>query len=131
MLFLLHLDPVENFSHSPGCIIARSSMTGKIIGCRIGKIISRRDKIKNERFDWVANLPMCLNIPHHWTFFANTGPLFEKLRFGHPYVFEDLQNADMIYLAILLSVGRDARGQGLGTELMRRGYEIAKGVSNE
>ena len=44
-------------------------------------------------------------------------------------MFQDLEDANMIYLAILLSVGREARGKGLGTELMRRGYEIAKQVS--
>ena len=120
---------MEKHIHSPGCIIARNSMTGKIIGCRMGRIVSRTDKIKNERFDWVANLPMCFNVPHYLTFFSNTGPLFEKLRYGHQYMFKDLESANIIYLAILLSVGRAARGKGLGTELMRRGYEIAKGVS--
>ena len=97
----------------------------------MGRIVSRKDKIKNERFDWVANLPMCLNVPHYLTYFSNIGPLFEKVRFGHQYMFEDLDNANMIYLAILLSVGREARGKGLGTELIRRGYEIAKGVSKK
>ena len=121
---------MEKFVYSPGCIIARNSMTGKLIGCRMGKIVSRKDKIKDERFDWVAKLPTCFNVPHYLTFFSNTGPLFEKLRYGHDYMFKDLEDANMIYLAILLSVGREARGKGLGTELMRRGYEIAKGVSN-
>ena len=43
-------------------------------------------------------------------------------------MFQDLEDANMIYLAMLLSVGSEARGKGLGTELMRRGYEIAKKV---
>ena len=104
-------------------------MTGKIIGCRMGKIVSRKDEIKDERFDWVANLPVCCNVPHYVTFLSNLGPLFEKLRYGHQYMFQDLDNANKIYLGVLISVGRAARGKGLGTELMKRGYELAKGVS--
>ena len=104
-------------------------MTGNIVGVRCGKIISRKDKVKNKRFDWAAKLPKCLNVPHPWVFFSNTGPLFEKLRFGHEYMFQDLEDANMIYLCILLSVGSEAREKGLGTELFRRGYQIAKEVS--
>ena len=44
-------------------------------------------------------------------------------------MFQDLDNANKIYLGVLISVGRAARGKGLGTELMKRGYELAKGVS--
>ena len=63
-------------------------------------------------------------------YFSNLGPSLETLRFGHQYMFQDLEDANMIYLAMLLSVGSEARGKGLGTELMRRGYEIAKKVSS-
>ena len=52
----------------------------------------------------------------------------EELRFGNQYVFQDLDDANMVYMAILLSVGREARGKGLGTELMKRGYQVAKKV---
>ena len=53
----------------------------------------------------------------------------EELRFGNQYVFQDLDDANMVYMAILLSVGREARGKGLGTELMIfRGYQVAKKV---
>ena len=97
----------------------------------MGKIVSRKDPVKNERFDWMANLPLCLPIPHCLTFSSNLGPLFEKLRFGHEYMFQDLENANMIYLCLLLSVGREARGKGLGTELMKRSYELAKQVQIE
>ena len=62
-------------------------------------------------------------------YFSNLGPSMESLRFGHQYMFQDLEDANMIYLAQLLSVGSEARGKGLGTELMRRGYEIAKEVN--
>ena len=54
----------------------------------------------------------------------------ESSRYGHQYMFQDLEDANMIYLAQLLSVGSEARGKGLGTELMRRGYKIAKEVNS-
>ena len=123
-------DPVTKYKHAPGCIIAKSTLSGNIVGARMGKIVSRKDPIRNERFDWMAKLPLCLPIPHALTFSSNLGPLFEKLRFGHEYMFQDLENANMIYKCLILSVGREARGKGLGTELMKRSYIIAKEVSS-
>ena len=104
-------------------------MTGNLIGVRSGSIISRKDKLKKDpRFDWVAKLPKFLNLPHWLIYFSNLGPTMEELRFGNQYVFQDLDDANMVYMAILLSVGREARGIGLGTELMKRGYQVAKKV---
>lgn len=122
------IDPVLKYKHSPGCIIAKSTITGNIVGARLGKIVHRNDPVKNERFDWMANLPLCFPIPHCLTFSSNLGPLFERLRFGHQYMFQDLESANRIYQCLILSVGREARGKGLGTELMKRSYEIAKQV---
>ena len=125
-------DPVTKFAHAPGCIIARSTVTGNLVGLRLGKIVARKDKVqKDPRFDWMAKLPKFLNLPHMLVYFSNLGPAMEKLRFGHEYMFQDLEDANMIYLAILLSVGSEARGNGIGTELMKRGYQIAKEVSYE
>ena len=121
---------MTKYKHAPGCIIAKSTLSGNIVGARMGKIVSRKDPIRNERFDWMAKLPLCLPIPHALTFSSNLGPLFEKLRFGHEYMFQDLENANMIYKCLILSVGREARGKGLGTELMKRSYIIAKEVSS-
>ena len=104
-------------------------MTGNLIGAKLGRIVSKKDKVKKDpRFDWVAKLPAFLHLPHFLVYFGNLGPHVERLRFGHQYMFQDLEDANMIYLAILLSVSSEARGKGLGTELMRRGYEIAKQV---
>ena len=122
-------DPVTKYKHSPGCIVAKSTISGNIVGARLGTVVSRNDPVKNERFDWMANLPLCLPVPHCLTFSSNLGPLFEKLRFGPQYMFEDLENANTIYKCLILSVGREARGKGLGTELMKRSYELAKQVS--
>lgn len=122
-------DPVTKYKHSPGCIVAKSTTTGNIVGARLGTVVCRNDPVKNERIDWVANLPLWFPVPHYLTFASNVGPLFEKLRFGPPYMFEDLENANTIYRCLMLSVGREARGKGLGTELMKRSYELAKQVS--
>ena len=84
---------------------------------------------KDPRFDWVAKLPTFLHLPHFMVYFSNLGPHLEYLRFGHQYVFQDLEDANMIYLGMVLSVSSEARGKGLGTELMRRGYKLAKEVN--
>ena len=129
MLYSSITDPVKKYLHAPACIIARSTVTGNLIGVRSGSIISRKDKLKKDpRFDWVAKLPKFLNLPHWLVYFSNLGPTMEELRFGNQYVFQDLDDANMVYMAILLSVGREARGKGLGTELMKRGYQVAKKV---
>ena len=60
--------------------------------------------------------------------FADLGDDILELRFGHQYMFQDLESANRIYQCLILSVGREARGKGLGTELMKRSYEIAKQV---
>ena len=42
----------------------------------------------------------------------------------------DLEDANTVYMCMILSVGEEARGKGLGTELIKRGYEVAEKVSN-
>ena len=42
----------------------------------------------------------------------------------------DLEDANTVYMCMILSVGEEARGKGLGTELIKRGYEVAKKVTN-
>ena len=119
---------MTKIKHVPGCIIARSTASGNIVGARIGKVVSKDDPVQNERIDWVANLPKWLHMPHSMVYWGNLGPLFEKMRFGHSYMFKDLPDAKMIYYCTLLSVGGEAQGKGLGTELFRRGYELDKQV---
>ena len=69
---------MTKYAHSPGCVIARSTLTGNIVGARIGKILSKSDRVENERVDWMAKLPRFFNIPHVLVFAGNIGPLFEK-----------------------------------------------------
>ena len=105
-------------------------MSGNLVGLRVGKIVSRKDKVKPfPRADWVAKLPTFLNIPHWLVYMGNMGHFMQKLRIGPEYIFLDLEDADMVYECMCLSVGKEARGKGLGTELIRRGYEIAKKVN--
>ena len=48
------------------------------------------------------------------------------LNYGKPQAFEELKDADQIYFAANVCVSDKARGCGLGTELVKRGYDIAK-----
>ena len=53
----------------------------------------------------------------------------DTLHYGKQQMFDDLKDAKMIYYCMALSVGSEARGKGLGSELIKRGYKIAKDVS--
>ena len=58
------------------------------------------------------------------------GPLIaDKLKYGKEHIFSELEDAKKVYYCMILSVGSEARGKGLGTELIKRGYEIAKQVT--
>ena len=106
-------------------------MTGNLVGLRVGKILSRKDKVKKSpKFGWVAKVPKFIGLPQWLVWTASVMPFLEKMRYGPEYVFVDLEDADMIYECMFLCVGKEARGKGLGTELIRRGYEIAKKVYN-
>ena len=126
---MFYIGSVKKIRHSPGCVIARSTETGNIVGARIGKIVSKDDPVENERIDWAANLPKFVSIPYVLVFWGNLGPVMEELGFGPAYMFKQLPDAKMIYYCGLLSVSSEAQGKGLGTELFRRGYELAKQVS--
>ena len=124
-----YIEPVTVYDHAPASIIARSTETGNLVGLRVGTILSRKDKVKvYPSLEWAAKLPKLFNLPKWLVFNGNLGPLLEKAKYGHHHVFVNLEDADMVYLCMFLCVGKEARGKGLGTELFRRGYEIAKKV---
>ena len=52
-----------------------------------------------------------------------------NMRFGKEFLFDELEDANMVYYCMILCVGDEARGKGIGTELIRRGYNIAKKVN--
>ena len=100
------------------------------MGVRIGQIVFRDDKLKKEpMFAWIAKLPKFLNLPHILTFSSNMGTFLENLPYGKQCMFDELEDAKVIYYCMPLSVGSEARGKGLGTELIKRGYSLAKQVS--
>ena len=48
------------------------------------------------------------------------------MKYGQKYAFSDLKDANKIYFAANVCVSATGRGLGLGSELVRRGYKIAK-----
>ena len=121
-------NPIINFDTTPGCMVARSTIDNSILGCRMGEIVIRG----NERDDkippimWIRNLPSCLPIPKKLIDTLNLVQLMRDLRYGKQYAFEELVDTNMIYIALKVCVSPKARGLGLGSELIRRGYEMAK-----
>jgi len=123
----LVIEPVTKVLHTPACIIARSTITNNIVGVRIGEIVSRDDTLKKEpTFSWIAKLPTFLKLPHIMTWASNIGTFFENLPYGKQYMFDELEEGKVIYYCMILSVGSEARGKGLGTEMIKRGYSLAK-----
>ena len=74
-------------------------------------------------------LPKFFRFPPVMINMINVGLMLEEIRYGHHMAFEELEDAQMIYFCMVLSVGSTERGKGLGTELIKRGYNLAKKVT--
>ena len=125
-------DPVAKVTYGPSCIVARSTTSNNIVGVRTGCIMSRKDKLKKEEIGcWSCflRLPKCLRVPPLMLNMINLGVLLEEIRYGHHMAFDELEDAQMIYFCNVVAVGATERGKGLGTELIKRGYDLAKKVT--
>ena len=118
------------FEHTsaPACIVAKSKENGKIIATRFGEIIKKDNQrygISNmdPNMEFLASLPTF--IPKKVRNVGNFSKLQEKLPYGKYLAFEEIKEADTLYFCHLLCVGREARGKGLGLELIKRGHKLA------
>ena len=123
--------PIEkNDAEIPCSIIARNLSDNRIVAARIGVIYNKRtDNLKESGFvgNWIGELPSFLNIPHKFICAVNAQSLMSDLHFSKLDAFNELTDSgDSIYFACSLSVSAEVRGKGLGAELLRRGYKIAK-----
>ena len=125
---MMAIKPITEVEITPSCIVARSTIDNSIVGCRMGEIISR----KNGKDDplppimWIGSLPAFIPIPKKLIDMTNLIQHTMDLNYGKVKAFEELKDADKIYFAANVCVSDKARGLGLGTELVRRGYDIAK-----
>ena len=120
--------PITKVEITPACIVARSTEDDYIVGVRMGEIVSRKN-VKDEPLPpimWIGNLPSFIPIPKKLIDMTNVIQHFNDLKYSKCNAFEDLKDTDMIYFAANVCVSSKARGLGLGTELIKRGYEIAK-----
>ena len=124
------IQPITKVEITPACILARSTEDGSIIGCRMGEIVTRKNVKNDPRLPimWIGNLPSFIPIPKKLIDMTNVLQFFIDLRYSKCKAFDELKDADMIYFAANVCVCRKARGLGLGTELVKRGYELAKTV---
>ena len=129
----LLLEPVVDIINGPSCIIARSTETDNIVGIRTGHIVSRADKQKKmPNFAWIARLPKFFRVHPLLVFGANSLIMMNDVHYGagKDLMFKQCEDAEMIYHCFVLSVGAEAQGKGLGTELIKRGYTLAKKVNS-
>lgn len=125
---VLAIQPIMDVEITPACIIARSTSDNSIVGCRIGEIISR-ENVKDESLPpimWIGSLPSFLPIPKKLIDMTNLIQHFIDLSYSKCNAFSELKDTDRIYFAANVCVSDKARGCGLGTELVKRGYDIAK-----
>ena len=128
ILDLMVTKPVSNVEIAPASIVARSTLDNSIVGCRIGEIESRRNvkRVTLPPILWIGSLPAFLPIPKKLIDMSNVIQHLIDLNYGKNEAFEELKDIDKIYFAANVCVSNKARGCGLGTELVKRGYEIAK-----
>ena len=122
------IDPISKVTVTPASIIARSTRgNNAILGCRIGAIWNRADCEETDvpYLLWVANLPTYLPITKKLIDMSNMAQLLLDLHYGKRQAFDELKAAKRMYFAASLCISDNARGMGLGTGLVRRGYDIA------
>ena len=121
-------NPLSKVEIAPASIIARSTIDNSISGCRIGQIVSKQ-KAKNDYTSpvgWLGSLPLFFSVPKKLVGITNTEQLMKDLKYAKVTAFEELKDAKRIYFASNVCVSGKARGLGLGSELIKRGYDIAK-----
>ena len=121
-------DLIIHAGGTPSCVVARSTVDDSILGCRMGKVVSRKEaRNKSEpHLSCVGNLLSYLPIPLKSNHMLNMKRLYKDLKYGQAYAFKELKDANKIYFASNVCVSAKSRGLGLGSELVRRGYTIAK-----
>merc|ERR1719312_2422028 len=118
--------PLKNSQVNPSCLVARCIKTGRIIGARIGEIIDKATLRPDTRVEAIQNIP--LPISRRLRKLANWQAMETKHQFGHDNVFKDPETSESerIYLDCLVCVSKEARGRGLGGELVKRGHKLAE-----
>ena len=124
----LLMEPISRVTVAPASIIARSTEgNNDIIGCRIGAIYDRENFEDSDLPNvlWIGNLPACLPIPKKIIAMLNVMQHLVDLNYSKSQAFAELKDAKRIYFCATVCVSDKARGMGLGTELVKRGYDIA------
>ena len=127
---ILIVDPIQkNNTNIPCSIIGRSTENNCIVGCRIGAIYSKQDDLPSVACvsNWLGELPLFLEVPRKFIDFVNQQSLFADLHYSKQDAFNELiESGNLIYFAECLVVSSTTRGIGLGAELLKRGYKLAK-----
>jgi N-acetylglutamate synthase-like GNAT family acetyltransferase len=121
-------NPILNIEIAPACTIARSTVDNSMLGCRLGEIVSRQNG-KDDSIPpilWIQHLPSFFPIPKKLVDTVNAVQLMRDISYSKTHAFKELTDCDKIYFATKVCVSPKARGCGLGSELVKRGYHIAK-----
>jgi len=121
-------DPLKKSQTTPGCLVAKCATTGKILGARIGEVLDKNSLQPDIRFEAIKDWPPLVPVSRRLRKLACWQAMESKHQFGHDNIFKHPETAasDRIYLDCLVCVNKEARGKGLGGELVRRGHRLAE-----
>ena len=99
---------------------------GEILGIRLGEFKTKEDAMDapdHKLSNWLSrNLPLIPDVLYKYGYF---NLCMDEIKYGKKAAFADLQDANKIYYAHILCSSKNARGLGLGKELVIRSMELA------
>jgi len=103
-----------------------------IIAVRIGKVVRRSQGQTFKKDDALLKVTSWVKrfLPKEYSQFFLLQKLFGRMNYDVTKAFDQL-NCDVLYEDSLLATSKDCRLKGLGTELVRRSFEIASGAGCE
>ena len=125
------ISPIRSHMKVPSSLLAKDKTTGKIFAMRIGEIKRRTAETmmeisKEPDFRFMGNLPTLIPVPRTFVIAGNIQWIFDQLKYSRKTAFEAFENDESIYFSHNITVAREARGKGLGKELIRRAMRMAE-----
>ena len=123
--------PIKSNLKVPSCLVARDKTSGKIVAMRIGDIKRRSPEVMREiekepNFRFLGNLPKFIPIPRELVIAGNLQWVMDQISYSRKEAFDRFENDEAIYFAVTITVGREARGKGIGKELISRTMRMAE-----
>lgn len=119
------LDPLKRNAKTPSCLIARDKSSGNLLAIRMG-VVKQRDEVQGDlNLRPFGNMSSCMPIPRSFWMAGNMQRMMDDISYSHKKAFEMFKQDQAIYFASNVTVAREARGKGIGKELIKRAMKLA------